>query len=58
MHIVASISPHANDFQCVFDVDFANGLTLVELAEGVTVEEVKSKTEAAFKVADDLKPML
>lgn len=42
----------------MFDVDFANGLTLVELAEGVTVEEVKSKTEAPFKVADDVKPML
>ncbi|KAJ5898877.1 hypothetical protein N7495_003621 [Penicillium taxi] len=43
---------------CVFDVDFASGLTLVELADGVTVEEVKAKTEAPFKVADDLKPML
>ncbi|KAI9822570.1 MAG: hypothetical protein M1827_000289 [Pycnora praestabilis] len=43
---------------CVFDVDFTNGLTLIELADGVTVEEVKSKTEAPFKVADDVKPML
>lgn len=42
----------------VFDVDFMEGLTLVEIAEGVTVEELKSKTEAPFKVADDLKPML
>lgn len=42
----------------VFDVDFATGLTLVEIADGVTVEEIKSKTEAPFKVADDLKPML
>jgi 3-oxoacid CoA-transferase len=33
-------------------------LTLVELADGVTVEEVKSKTDAPFKVADDVKPML
>ncbi|CAI4214629.1 unnamed protein product [Parascedosporium putredinis] len=41
----------------VFDVDFATGLTLVEIADGVTVEEIKSKTEAPFKVADDLKPM-
>ncbi len=44
--------------QGVFDVDFAHGLTLVEIADGVTVEEIKSKTEAPFTVADDLKPML
>ena len=43
---------------CVFDVDFASGLTLVELAEGVTVDDVKAKTEAPFQVADDVKPML
>ncbi|KAK7210486.1 hypothetical protein V2G26_017664 [Clonostachys chloroleuca] len=42
----------------VFDVDFSQGLTLIEIADGVTVEEIKSKTEAPFKVADDLKPML
>jgi 3-oxoacid CoA-transferase len=39
-------------------VDFSTGLTLIEIADGVTVEEIKSKTEAPFKVADDLKPML
>jgi len=44
--------------QCVFDVDFTDGLTLIELADGVTVEEVKSKTEAPFKVAADVKSML
>lgn len=43
---------------CVFDVDFTSGLTLVELADGVTVDEVRSKTEAQFQVADDVKPML
>ncbi|KAL7273174.1 hypothetical protein RUND412_003986 [Rhizina undulata] len=43
---------------CVFDVDFDNGLTLIEVADGVTVEEVQAKTEAPFKVAEDLKPML
>ena len=42
----------------MFDVDFSDGLTLVELADGVTVDEVKSKTEAPFKVADNIKPML
>ncbi len=39
-------------------MDFSTGLTLIEIADGVTVEEIKSKTEAPFKVADDLKPML
>ena len=42
----------------MFDVNFAKGLTLIELADGVTVDEVKSKTEAPFQVADDVKPML
>ncbi|KFH40984.1 Succinyl-CoA:3-ketoacid coenzyme A transferase-like protein [Hapsidospora chrysogenum ATCC 11550] len=43
---------------CVFQVDRANGgLTLTELAPGVTVEEVRSKTDASFAVADELKTM-
>lgn len=33
-------------------------MTLVEIADGVTVDEIKSKTEAPFKVSEDLKPML
>jgi len=44
--------------QCVFDVDFTEGLTLIEVADGVTVDEVRSKTGADFKVADEVKPML
>ncbi|CBY02322.1 similar to succinyl-CoA:3-ketoacid-coenzyme A transferase [Plenodomus lingam JN3] len=43
---------------CVFDVDFTNGLTLIELADGVTVDEVRSKTGADFKEAEEIKPML
>lgn len=42
----------------MFDVDFKTGLTLVEIADGVTVDEIKRKTEAPFAVAEDLKPML
>ena len=42
----------------MFDVDFTDGLTLIELADGVTVEEVKAKTEAPFNMSDDIKPML
>ncbi|KAF2174130.1 hypothetical protein M409DRAFT_16400 [Zasmidium cellare ATCC 36951] len=41
----------------VFDVDFTDGLTLIEHAEGVTVDEIKSKTEAPFKVSEELKVM-
>jgi len=37
---------------CVFDVDRERSqLALVELAAGVTVDEVRAKTEAAFRVA-------
>jgi 3-oxoacid CoA-transferase subunit B len=43
---------------CVFDVDrAAKELVLVELAPGVTAEEVRAKTEAAFRVASDVRPM-
>ena len=48
----------ANKEQCVFDVDWTDGLTLVELADGVTVDEVRSKTEAPFKEAAEIKSML
>lgn len=44
--------------KCVFQVDRNRGtLTLTEIAPGVEVEEIKSKTDAAFTVADDLKVM-
>ncbi|KAI0110687.1 succinyl-CoA:3-ketoacid-coenzyme A transferase subunit B [Hypoxylon sp. NC0597] len=40
----------------VFQVNrVKGGLTLTEVAEGVDVETVKAKTDAAFVVADDLK---
>ena len=45
-------------FQCVFEVDRKNGgLTLTELAPGVTLEEVKEKTGAPFKAVENLKQM-
>jgi len=44
--------------QCVFEVDRKNGtLTLTEIAPEVEAEEVESKTDATFTVADDLKIM-
>jgi len=41
----------------VFEVDKTKGLTLIEFAEGVTVEEIRTKTGAPFNVSDNLKPM-
>ncbi len=38
----------------VFSVDKEKGLTLVELAEGKTIEGVREITEADFAVADAL----
>jgi 3-oxoacid CoA-transferase len=43
--------------KCVFQVDKNEGLTLIELAEGVTVADVLNSTECEFKVADEIKPM-
>ena len=42
---------------CVFSVERGVGLTLLELAPGVTREEVAAKTEAAFSVAPGLREM-
>ena len=33
----------------VFDID-KNGMSLIELAPGVTLDEIKAKTEASFRV--------
>jgi len=42
----------------VFDVDRKNGeLELIELAEGVTLEEVKAKTGCDFRVSSNLGQM-
>ncbi|MCC2096035.1 MAG: succinyl-CoA--3-ketoacid-CoA transferase, partial [Hyphomicrobiales bacterium] len=32
-----------------------DGMTLVELADGVSLDEIKAKTEGEFKVADSVK---
>ena len=43
---------------CVFDVDSERReLVLAELAPDVTVEEIRAKTEAAFRVSEELRPM-
>ena len=41
----------------VFNVDPKEGLTLIEIAENLTVDQVKAATACEFKVVDDLKPM-
>jgi len=41
----------------VFEVAKGKGLTLIEHAEGVTVDEIRSKTGAAFSVSPSLKVM-
>ena len=38
----------------VFEVSATDGLTLIEHAEGVTVDEIAEKTEAPFKVSPNL----
>ncbi|EWC48235.1 mitochondrial succinyl-CoA:3-ketoacid-coenzyme A transferase 1 [Drechslerella stenobrocha 248] len=39
----------------VFDVDFKKGLTLVEIAEGESIEHLRTVTEPNFEVSEDLK---
>ena len=36
---------------CVFEVEAGKGLVLKELHPGVTLEDVKAKTEETFRVA-------
>ncbi len=41
----------------VFEVSAEHGLTLVERRDGVSVDEIREKTGAPFRVAEDLKIM-
>lgn len=42
----------------MFEVDREKGeLTLTELAPGVDVDEIRAKTDAEFRVAENLKSM-
>ncbi|XP_075410327.1 succinyl-CoA:3-ketoacid coenzyme A transferase 2, mitochondrial-like [Tenrec ecaudatus] len=43
--------------KAVFNVDPKRGLTLIELWEGLTVDDLKKCTGCAFAVSPDLKPM-
>ena len=41
----------------MFNVDKDSGLTLVELAEGLTVDDIKAATGSSFAVADPVSVM-
>ncbi|XP_063066079.1 succinyl-CoA:3-ketoacid coenzyme A transferase 1, mitochondrial-like isoform X1 [Engraulis encrasicolus] len=43
--------------KAVFDVDQTSGLTLIEIWEGLTVDDIRSCTGSDFKVAANLRPM-
>jgi len=40
---------------CVFEVRRGEGLTLIEVAANVSVDEIREKTEADFRLADELR---
>ncbi len=42
---------------CAFEVKEGHGFVLTEIAEGVTVEQVKTATQAPFTVSSQLKSM-
>lgn len=41
----------------VFNIDHEKGLTLMEIADGVSVQDIIEGTGCEFEVSDDLKPM-
>jgi 3-oxoacid CoA-transferase len=43
--------------KAVFEVDKETGLTLIEIADDVTLEELKDCTGADFKVSENLLPI-
>lgn len=42
-------------FQAVFDVDKESGLTLIEIAEDASIEEIITSTGCEFNVSPDIK---
>lgn len=43
--------------KCVFEVCEKKGLTLIEIADGLKVDDIKSSTACPFEVSPSLKPM-
>lgn len=43
--------------KAVFNVDYEKGLTLIEKADDITMEELVQSTGSIFRIADDLKSM-
>ena len=54
MHMYTHSLTHT---QAVFKVDYDQGLTLTELGDGVSIDDVRAATGCPFKVSDDLQPM-
>lgn len=51
------VSQQFYSFQGVFDVDKEAGLTLIEIADDVQIEDIIASTGCEFAVSEDLKPM-
>ena len=49
--------PRTHFYISNFEVKKGHGLVLTEIAEGVTVEQVKAATQAPFTVSSQLKSM-
>lgn len=43
--------------KCVFEVNKEEGLTLIEIAEGVEIPDILNSTGCEFKISENLKPM-
>jgi 3-oxoacid CoA-transferase len=43
--------------KAVFDVDKEKGLTLLEIAEELTLDQLKECTGCDFKVSENIKPL-
>lgn len=43
--------------KAVFDVDKEKGLTLLEIADDLTLDELKACTGSDFKISENLKPL-
>lgn len=54
---VSKINPIHLTVQGVFEVDKESGLTLIEIAEDVQIEDIIGSTGCEFNIAEDLKPM-
>lgn len=50
VHMATVVKQLCFDVQGVFTVDFEKGLTLTEIGEGISVEDIRAATKCNFKV--------